>query len=83
MTALILFRSLTYAQRGARLLERTAIRARLIRVPGSVTGSGCGYALRLPEEAVPEAAVILEREHILYDRILTDAGGGKLRERKP
>ena len=44
---LILFRSLTYAQRGRHVLERAGITAVLRRAPADLTDRGCAYGLKL------------------------------------
>lgn len=41
----ISFRSLTHAQRAARILERKGITAIVSRLPQGVSPRGCGYAL--------------------------------------
>lgn len=52
---LITFRSLTHAQRSARLLERSGVTATVIKAPQGLSSSGCAYAVTLrrkPEESV-------------------------------
>lgn len=52
---LITFRSLTHAQRSARLLERRGLTATVIKAPQGLSSSGCAYAVTLrgrPEEAL-------------------------------
>lgn len=44
---LITARSVTHAQRMARALERSGLRAVVARAPMGLTGKGCGYVLRL------------------------------------
>ena len=51
----ITFRSLTHAQRAARLLERSGLTVTLVKAPQALSDSGCAYALTLrrrPEEAL-------------------------------
>ena len=62
MEPIILIRSLTYAQRARRALERRGIFAGIIRSPAAVTPEGCGYALRLPERHLARARARLEPE---------------------
>ncbi len=43
----ITFRSVTYAQRGEKLLAGAGIRCAMQRTPRWMEGQGCGYALRI------------------------------------
>ena len=52
-------RSVTQAQRMMQALSQHGIRAAMGRAPVGLTGSGCGYVLRLPVSRAPEAAVLL------------------------
>ena len=56
---LLTARSVTHAQRMAQALAPNGIRAAMGRAPVGLTGSGCGYVLRLPASRAPEAAVLL------------------------
>lgn len=46
---LILCRSLTYAQRSSRVLERAGITAAVLKAPLSVSKTGCTYCVKLKE----------------------------------
>ena len=59
--SLITFRSLTHAQRSARLLERNGTTATVIKAPQGLSSSGCAYAVTLRKQ--PEAAVALLRRN--------------------
>lgn len=52
---LIIARSITYAQRMSRVLERVGIRAQIFRAPVGLTDRGCSYALRIRTEHLPAA----------------------------
>lgn len=56
---LLTARSVTHAQRMAQALAQNGIRAAMGRAPVGLTGSGCGYVLRLPASRAPEATVLL------------------------
>lgn len=47
---LFMCKSLTYAQRSARLLERRGISGAVVRAPRELSGSGCGYCVRVAEK---------------------------------
>jgi len=48
---LILARSVTYAQRMQRALERAGIRSQIARAPRDLTDLGCAYVVRVTELA--------------------------------
>ena len=56
---LLTARSVTHAQRMAQALAQNGIRAAMGRAPVGLTGSGCGYVLRLPVSRALEAVVLL------------------------
>ncbi len=49
---LILCRSLTNAQRFTRCLDMCGISSHAVRVPGKLSGNGCGYAVRVSRQDV-------------------------------
>lgn len=74
---LIICRSLTYAQRTARILERAGISGRIIRAPRSISGDGCSHGVRIAERHLTAALSLLNREGLGAKRVfLQDAGGG-------
>ena len=56
---LITARSVTHAQRMAQALAQNGFRAVIGRAPVGLTGSGCGYVLRVQEKRAVEAAALL------------------------
>ncbi len=59
---LIICRSLTYAQRSARVLERAGISGYVMRAPKSVVGEGCSHCVRVAEKWLAPALAALKRE---------------------
>ena len=59
---LILCRSLTYAQRTARVLERSGIHGHVMRTPRTISGEGCGYSVKISEPWLAKALTALNRE---------------------
>ena len=59
---LILARSVTFAQRMQRTLERAGIASRVFRAPRDLTNLGCAYALRIPARDLRGALTILHQE---------------------
>ena len=58
---LILARSVTYAQRMHRQLERAGIRSRILRPPRDLTDLGCAYALRIAPTDLAGALTTLHK----------------------
>ena len=59
---LILARSVTYAQRMQRALERAGIRCQIFRAPRELTDLGCAYTVRLAVPDLTQALTVLHRE---------------------
>ena len=78
---LITFRSVTYAQRGERVLQNGKIPCRLQRTPKHLTERGCGYCLRLWETDAPKAVLLLHRERLAYEKIYALKEDGSTEER--
>jgi len=76
----ITFRSVTYAQRGERVLLSGGIRSQLQRTPRWMEEQGCGYCLRLREEDRLEAAALLQRAGVPFRRIYLQGRDGSLEE---
>ena len=70
MSVLIMFRSLTSAQRGSHVLERAGIAAPVAKAPQSATDKGCTYCIRVSENKLESALDVLESGRIQHGRIL-------------
>ncbi len=77
----ISFRSLTYAQRAAHILERRGISSALVRLPQGLSKKGCGYALILRGH-VKDALDLLEAEHLPWGQSFERLDSGEYREVK-
>ena len=76
----ITFRSVTYAQRGERILKAADIPCTLQRTPKWMESQGCGYALRLWTKE-PDAAVgLLQRNGVPMRKIYRQRQDGQLEE---
>lgn len=80
MRYLFMCRSLTYAQRAARALERTGINAGIIKAPKLAAGNGCGYCVSVSYGRGILAADILRREGLLQGKIFEQSADGTLKE---
>ena len=73
---LITFRSVTFAQKGERLLKQAGIGCMLQRTPKVLTERGCGYCLRLKMKDAMAAVELLREHEVNYGKIyaLTESG---------
>ena len=77
---LITFRSVTYAQRGERLLNRQGERCSLKRTPRWMEEQGCGYALRVRAAEIEPATALLAERQIPIRRVYLQSKDGQLEE---
>ena len=76
---LIMCRSLTNAQKSARLLERSGITAMVIKAPQGLSTGGCGYAVLL-RKRFDEAVMHLKRNNLLNGKLFSRTGDEEYRE---
>lgn len=77
----ITFRSVTYAQRGERVLEAGGIPAAVQRTPRWMEERGCGYCLRVRSSV--EAVELLRKASVPFRKLYTRSAEGKLEEVTP
>ena len=77
---LITFRSVTYAQRGERLLNRAGERTSLQRTPRWMEEQGCGYSLRVQTGEIDRAVGLLREEQLPLRKVYRQREDGKLEE---
>lgn len=80
MRYFIMCRSLTYAQKAARLLERNGINVGIRRAPQELSGAGCSYSVSVRENRILRAVEILRSENLLQGRIYELSSDGSTRE---
>ena len=73
---LIACRSLTYAQRAARTLERNGITAAVIRMPRELSEASCAYAVRVSERKLAAAQQALLAANVPFGAIHPDRSNG-------
>ena len=66
---IITFRSVTFAQRGERLLNRNNHRCVLQRTPKWMEQQGCGYGLKLRSDNIQNAALALAQDGVSWRKI--------------
>lgn len=67
-------RSVTYAQKGMKLLQREGISAQLTRLPASLSPGGCAYALRLSEQQLHNALPLLKKGGVDTGKVFVRSG---------
>ncbi len=67
---LVTFRSVTYAQKAQRALERRGVSAYMLRTPREYAQRGCGYSLRISKKMADAALEILRREGLLQGKVV-------------
>lgn len=80
--SLIILRSVTYAQRAKRALEKAGISAFVIKPEPSLVGNGCGFAVKVSEINLPEAIDILNEQKFAVGKVYVSTSDG-YREFKP
>ena len=76
----ITFRSVTFAQRGERVLEESRIRCALLRTPRWMEEQGCGYALKVWTKDIDPVVALLKENRVQLRRLYVQREGGLLEE---
>lgn len=76
----ITFRSVTYAQRAERLLNRAGFRCRIQRSQRWMAEKGCGYSLRLKTREPERAVRLLQEEQLPMGKVYWRREDGTLEE---
>jgi len=80
MYYLILLRSITVAQRAARLLQRSGIYASVIKAPQRANPRGCTNGVRVSAHHYAQAIHILRERNIQTGKVFSVAADGALTE---
>ena len=78
MQYLLTFRSLTYAQRAARVLERAGVTGTLSRVPKAAATRGCAYCVIVAARHKERALNVLAPAGLRPERVLRRDENGQL-----
>ena len=76
----ITFRSVTFAQRGEKLLNQKNIRCTLQRTPRWMEEQGCGYCLRIWAKEIGPAVELLRENRVPLRRVYRQRSDGLLEE---
>ena len=79
MRYLFMCKSLTYAQRASRLLERAGLYNSIIKSPAELSSSGCGYSLSIRLASGVKAAELLRKNQLL-GKVFLQNNDGSFRE---
>ena len=77
---LITCRSLTYAQKAARALERSGITVVIMRTPKGLSKEGCSYCVKVSERKGTMALAILKECDARISRVFIQYHTGETRE---
>ena len=78
--SLILCRSLTYAQRAAKTLERAGVTATVRKAPQGASDRGCTYAVKLRSASLDRALQLLKETGVPYGKRFHIQPDGSLQE---
>ena len=76
----ITFRSVTYAQRGERVLTEAGIHCTIQRTPKWMESQGCGYALRIWTKEMEAIVSLLRRNGVAMRKLYRQRSDGQLEE---
>ena len=76
MRYIIMCRSQTYAQRAARMLERSGITATISRAPQGLSGTGCAWCVKVAEQRVQQALGVLRRGGASFGKLFREDEDG-------
>lgn len=78
----ITFRSVTFAQRGEKVLKKEGIRCTLLRTPRWMEEQGCGYALKLWTNDIRQPLKLLRENKLQLRRVYVQREDGTMEEVK-
>lgn len=74
------FRSVTAAMQGSRTLAAAGLESLMVRTPAALKKQGCGYSLRVRQEALRPALAALRSGGPTFGRIYRRAEDGSWKE---
>lgn len=79
---LITFRSITFGQKGERVLRSGGIACLLRKTPKNISARGCGYCLQLRASDGPEGLRLLQNAQVGHTGIYLMSSDGNVEEIK-
>jgi len=80
LQCLIMCRSLTYAQKTARIFERRGITAAVTRAPQETSSKGCAYCVKVSERNLNQALTALKNAGLGYSKVFLQTASGEIAE---
>ena len=80
MQIVIIFKSVTYAQRAERLIAKKGVTTNIIKAPFGIKSGSCAYGLRMDERNLSLALSVLKEAGLPYREILAKRPDGTYRE---
>lgn len=77
---LLMCKSLTYAQRASRVLERSGVSSIITKVPQTVSGVGCNYCVKVKETRLAAALKTLNESDFGPVRVFLVSDDGSISE---
>lgn len=77
---LMICRSLTYAQKTAKVLEGAGITVSVTRIPQEISDKGCGYCVKVPERRLSQALVTLKNANLSPSKVYVVFSDGNYSE---
>lgn len=77
---LLVCRSVTYAQRTARVLDNAGIGAVVLRTPRGLHVNGCSYCVKINERHMSEALVVMKEAGLPPVRVFAQSDAGAFGE---
>lgn len=73
-------RSVTYAQRASKALERVGIPCGIVKLPQRLSDNGCGYSLKIGEKNHLNAYKLLKNAGFEIKEVYSSENGGDFKE---
>ncbi len=80
MQYLFMYRSLTYAQRSAKILERAGITGTVTKMPRSAGSRGCSYGVLVSPKRREQALAALDGAGLPPEKVFVRSPDGTVRE---
>lgn len=77
---LIICRSLTYAQRTAKTLERAGITSYILRTPKHIAKEGCGHGVKISQKNLERGLTVLKQADLTPKQVYITFGDNSYRE---
>lgn len=78
----ITFRSVTFAQKGERILKGAGVECAIQRTPRQLSQRGCGYCLQVRPADAMAAVQLLQNASVGYSRVYAVRGDGSIEDVK-